>query len=277
MPNQIRILNNNAADRASLSATTTAGSLVVTNLLTDYKSEVWRSTATTATITATWTNSETIGVVVLPFCNLTATATLRVKLYTNAADASPVYDSGTVSAGAGFTSNVWEWNNIPLGVNAYGYVGAPYARCYTTPTTCKKMEVIITDTSNTAGYVEAARLVCGNYFNPVNDAELDVNVEYADTSTNSRSEASDLISDIGVKYKKLSFNLQNMTVADRNAIIAIFKSNGTSRPMYVSLLSNDADVTNEQHMQIYGKMTQQSSISIAYWNAYATKIDIEEN
>ena len=83
MASQIRILNNNAADRATLSASTTAGSLVVANLKTDYKSDVYRSTGTTATITATWTSNETIGVVVLPFCNLTATATIRVKLYTN--------------------------------------------------------------------------------------------------------------------------------------------------------------------------------------------------
>lgn len=277
MANQVRILNNNAADRATLSASTTAGSLVVANLLTDYKSDVYRSTGTTTTITATWTNSETISVVVLPFCNLTTSATIRVKLYTNAADASPVYDSGAVSANAGFSTNIWEWGNTPLGVNAYAFVGAPYARCYTTPTAAKKMEVILTDSSNPSGYIEAARLVCGNYYNPVNDAEMDVKVSFPDTSTNARSDASDLISDIGIKYKTLSFSLQNMTSSDRNALVNILKSSGVSRPIFVSLLSeNSSDTEAEKLFQIYGKLSSSSALTMPYWNAYSTSIDIEE-
>lgn len=276
MANQIRILSNNAADRATLSASSTAGSLVVSNLLTDYKSEVYRSVGTTTTITATWVISEIISAVVLPFCNLTANATIRVKLYTNTGDASPAYDSGNVLAGGGFTTNVWDWGNTPLGVNAFSFLGAPYGRCYTTPTSCRKMEVIIIDAANPSGYVEAARLVCGAYYNPVNDAELDAKVEYPDHSINTRSDASDLITERGTRTKKLSFSLQNMTPADRNAIISVFKSNGVRRPMFVSLFSNDGDITNEQTYQIYGKMTQQNAITIAYWNAYATSIEIEE-
>lgn len=276
MASQIRILNNNAADRATLSASTTAGSLVVDNLKTDYKSAVYRSTGTTTTITATWASNETVGVVVLPFCNLTATATMRVKLYTNTGDVSPAYDSGNVLAGASVPTDAWEWGNTPLGVNAYSYVGAAYGRCYTTPTVCRKMEVIIIDSANASGYVEAARLVCGNYYNPVNDAEIDVSIEYPENSTSSRNDASDLITDIGTRTKKLSFNLNNMTIADRNKILAIFKSNGVSRPMFVSLMSEDGDVTNEQHYQIYGKMSQSTSVSIAYWQAYTTAISIEE-
>ena len=276
MASQIRILNNNAADRATLSASTTAGSLVVANLKTDYKSDVYRSTGTTATITATWASNETIGVVVLPFCNLTATATIRVKLYTNTGDVSPAYDSGNVLAGAAVPTDAWEWGNIPLGVNAYSYVGAAYGRCYTTPTVCRKMEVIIIDSANASGYVEAARLVCGAYYNPVNDAEIDVGIEFPETSSSSRSSASDLITDIGVRYKKLSFNLGNMTVADRNKVLGIFKSNGISRPMFVSLLSEDGDITNEQNYQIYGKLSQTSAVSIAYWQGYATSVEIEE-
>lgn len=277
MASQIRILNNNAADRATLSASTTAGSLVVTNLKTDYKAAVYRSTGTTTTITATWASNETIGVVVFPFCNLTATATIRVKLYTNTGDASPAYDSGNVLAGASVPTDAWEWGSTPLGVNAYSYVGAAYGRCYTTPTVCRKMEVIIIDTANASGYIEAARLVCGNYYNPENDAEIDVNVEFPESSVSSRNDASDLITDIGTRTKKLSFNLNNMTVADRNKIMAIFKSNGVSRPMFVSLMANDAEITNEQHYQIYGKMSQSTAVGIAYWNAYTTSVEIEES
>jgi hypothetical protein len=276
MASQIRILNNNAADRATLSASTTSSSLVVDNLKTDYKAAVYRSTGTTTTITATWASNETIGVVVVPFCNLTATATMRVRLFTNTGDASPAYDSGNVLAGASVPTDAWEWGSTPLGVNAYSYVGAAYGRCYTTPTVCRKMEVIITDTSNASGYVEAARLVCGNYYNPENDADIGVSIEFPENSVSTRNDASDLITDIGTRTKKLSFNLNNMTVTDRNKILALLKSNGTSRPMFISLMANDGDITNEQHYQIYGKLAQNTAVSIAYWQGYMSAISIEE-
>jgi len=276
MANKLRIVSNNAADRATLSATTTAGSLVVANLQNDYKSDVYRSTATSATITATWSATETIGMVALPFCNLTSTATIRVKLYTNTADVSPVYDTGALNAGASVPTTAYDWGNTPLGVNSYSYVGAAYARLWFTQTPCKKMEVIISDASNTSGYIEAGRLVCGAYFTPTMDAELDVSWETIDTSISERSEASDLISSLGVRSRKMSFSLQNMTPADRLAIINIFKSNSTTRPLFVSLFPDDADVDQERLYQIYGKMSKTNAVTIAYWNAYATTIEIEE-
>lgn len=50
----LRIIYDNAADRATLTASTTAGALAATNLQRDEKAAIWRSTDTTATLTATW-------------------------------------------------------------------------------------------------------------------------------------------------------------------------------------------------------------------------------
>lgn len=276
MSNHLRVVYNNAADRSSVSASTTAGSLVASNLLTDYKSDVYRSIGTTTTITATWASAELVGMVALPFCNLTSAATFRVKLYTNVADVTPVLDTGVVTACASTPLGAWEWGSVPLGVNAYSYVGAAYGRAWFATTAIKKLELIVEDTTNVSGYIEASRLVCGAYFTPEHNAELDASWEVIDKSSQERNEATDLITDLGSKSKKITFNLQHMTVTDRNAITNILRGNGMARPLFVSLFPEDADSSQEQLYQVYGKLPQQASIGIAYWNAYNTTLEIEE-
>jgi hypothetical protein len=77
----VRIVYDNAVDRGTLSASSTAGSMSVTNLAIDKKSNVWRSAnGTSATLSAVWASLEAIGCVALPFCNLSPTATMRVRL-----------------------------------------------------------------------------------------------------------------------------------------------------------------------------------------------------
>jgi len=123
----MRILYDNAADRATVTASTTAGTLVAANLKTDIKSSVWRSTAIPAAITLIWDDPEVCNAVVLPFCNLTSTATIRARGYTNASDPSPAIDTGALPACAYAPLGMWDWGIDALGVNAYSYGGGTYA------------------------------------------------------------------------------------------------------------------------------------------------------
>jgi hypothetical protein len=123
----MRILYDNAADRATVTASTTAGTLVAANLKTDIKSSVWRSTAIPAAITLIWDDAEVCNAAILPFCNLTATATLRARGYTNAADPSPAIDTGALPGCAYAPFGMWDWGVDALGVNAYSYGNGTYA------------------------------------------------------------------------------------------------------------------------------------------------------
>ena len=78
----LRIIHANYADQATtLTASTTSGSLAASYMQTDLKGQAHRSTGTSVTYTLTWTNGVTLGAVALPATNLTAAATLRVRLY----------------------------------------------------------------------------------------------------------------------------------------------------------------------------------------------------
>ena len=90
----LRIVYDNAANRATVAASTTAGTLTASNLLTDIKSQVWRSIGTSATLTLEWDDAEMVGMVSLPFASLTSEATIQVLGYLYTTDSNPLFDTG---------------------------------------------------------------------------------------------------------------------------------------------------------------------------------------
>lgn len=266
----LRIVSDNAANRSTVTATSTAGTLVPANLITDLKSDIWRSTSTTATLTLTWTAAETVAMVALVFASLTPTATIRVRGYTNAGDPTPVVDTGTVTA--------TQYNfGATLAANQYGFGGGVTTALYFTASVVKQVTILITDTSNTLGYVEAARVVAGNYWSPVNNCEVGCEVCEQDLSKHERSDAGDLRTDRGPRYKTLSFDLSYMPTADRNALWQVMIVNGMTRPVFISLNPDyAADKQEEQIFQIYGKQSRMSTIKYQLVNQFSSKLDIEE-
>lgn len=271
----LRVVYDNAADRATITASSTAGSLVPSNLKSDYKSEVWRSTGLTATLTITWATAELIGMVALAFCNLSAAGTFRVRGYALESDVVPLIDhTGFVAYGANFEE--FSWGMEPLGANAYSYGGGAYAVLWLPQVhACKKLVIDIEDVIP-AGYLEASRLVCGTYWEPVYNAEYGTTVGIVDTSKHERTDAGDLRTDRGTIHKTLSFDLAVMPKEDRDALYNIIRGNGMFKPMYVSLTPESEDEVGEQVFQIYGKVSRNSTLRWVNFNQFSTQLDIEE-
>lgn len=273
----LRIIYDNAINRASLMASSTAGSLTTDNMKRDAKSKVWRSTSTSATITATWGGAELISGVALPFCNLTATATLRIRGYTEISDSVPIFDTGNRIAVGYVGLGNWDWGALPLGVNAYSYGGGTYAVSWFEYKSVKKLLIDIVDTNNPAGYIECSRIVCGSAWSPAYNVPFGIPVTYADTSTQERSDAGDLVTTRGIRYKHISFDLTWMTSSDRQRFSSIMKGNGLPKPLFISIFPEDVDKEKEQTYQIYGKLSQISALNHPMHSMYSGTIDIEEN
>jgi hypothetical protein len=96
--NNLRIVSDNAVDRATLTASSTAGALAVTNLQIDTKSDVWRATGIAASIYAAWPSLETIQAIAFPFCNWSPTVTKRVRLTSEPSVTNMLTTSETPSA-----------------------------------------------------------------------------------------------------------------------------------------------------------------------------------
>lgn len=278
MANNLRVVFDNAADRAlTLTATNTAATLPVTNLLTDYKSEVWRSTAASVPIiTLTWGQSELVSCFILAFSNLSPSATFLVRCYTESTDGTAFYTAPLKTVVPGAPLGDVAWGAGPLGVNAFSYGGGVYAAIWFPPQSVKKVSVVITDSSNPAGYIEAARVIVGNYWSPAYTAEAGASLGVIDTSKNERTDAGDLRSDRGTIHKTLNLDLNYLTNTDRNFFLGLMRS-GTYKPMYLSLLPDSTDdQQGEQAYSVYGKMSRSTSLKYQLLNQFSTSLEIEE-
>jgi hypothetical protein len=283
----LRIIYNNGMDRAtSVAASTEAGSLAATNLLTDIKSQVWRSTSTTATLTVQWALSETVGGCVLPFTNLTSTATIRVRGYTDPGDSSPAFDTGTVYASpSGLFGSAGDWGVEALGTNSYiqggvntfAYGGGAAAYVWFPLTRVKKVVIDLVDSANTAGYIEASRLVLGAYFQAERNPDYNaITMSNDETTKQERSDSGDMRVDKGTMSRALTINFQYLSVADRDHIYRIMRRNGMTKPLFISPVPQSTDIGDEQIFQVYGYMTKASSLQYQYFNQYVSSVTIGE-
>lgn len=273
----LRIIFDNAADRAALVASSTAGTMGVNNLLTDTKADVWRSVGRTATLTATWPSKEAIAGVMLPFCNLTEGATIRVRGYASVGDAAPLFDTGAVEACPAPPLELWGWSVERLGSNAFAYGGGTYGRVWiSVPGAVSKLVVDLVDPTNPAGYLEASRLVCGDYWEPADNADYGAPITAVDNSKHVRTEAGDLVTEAGTRTRKHSINLSTMSSADRATLWGIVRRNGMRVPLLFSLFPNHQDPRLEQAYQLYCKFSTIGPMSTPHFQRYATTLDLEE-
>ena len=281
MPN-LRIVYNNAADRAtSLTASTTAGSLVAANMQTDYKTKVHRSTGTSVTYTLTWNIAEVVGAVALPATNLTASATIRVRLYSDTAGTALIADSGTVFAAPGTNLQYWDWSQTlnqsssAFGGNVNTFAFGGYSKTAVwfenQVANVKACVIDLVDTTNTTGYIDCSRIIVGGYWEPTFNAENGVQVEIVDTSTTSRSEAGDLVVDRDILHEKLNFNFSLLPENDRNSLMKIIRLIGTSKNILVCLFPNDSNT--QQDFMIYGKRTN-GSVNYEVFSFYKHSMEI---
>lgn len=272
-----RIIYDNRADGASLAVSSQASAgLGAANLLTDIKSEVWRASTTSGTITATWAVAQLVSGVALPFTNLTADATIRVRGYTETADTTPAFDTGAVPACPPLALGLWGWGTTPMGVNAFAYAGSAYANIWFAAAAVKKLVIDLVDASNSAGYIEVGRLVTGTYWEGLKGADYGASMTLVDTSKHLRSDAGDLLTDVGTKHRKQSVPLTQLPASERLQVWNILVGNGMARPVFLSVFPGDADNGLEQCSMIYGKLVEAPGIAIPAFRQYATTLEIEE-
>ncbi len=281
MPN-LRIISDNAANRGNISATSTVGALVAANLLSDIKSSVWRAANTVATLNLVFPSSELVGGVALPFCNLTSSATIRVIGYGDAGET--VFDTGNVAACAYAPLGQFDWGRQAIGGNAYrrggandfAYGGGSCASVWFEHALVRSLAIGLIDIDNPDGYIEASRVIAGSYWSPHYNADYGASLLAQDSSKHYRTDAGDLMTDIGTRSRKLSFNLGQLPPVERSRLMAVLRGNGMAKPVFVSLFPESDDPLLEQDHQIYGKLPEMSAVSMSNYNSYSAPLALEE-
>lgn len=271
----LRLIYDNCADRAvSLTASSTAGNLDTANLLNDFKGQVHRSVGLSVSYTITWGDVEQIGGVALPATNLSASATVRVRLYSDTVGSGLLADSGVIPACPGLNLGYGDWSR-PRNSNAFALGGASKTSVwFESHHAARRCVIDLVDAGNTAGYIDCARLVLGSYWQPFYNASYGAQVNLVDTSGISRNDAGDLLVDRKARHDAMSFSLTQMPEADRARLMQILRNAGTSRNLFISLLPAGFSAVAEQDSMIFGKR-RDGAITFDFYNAFSSKFDVD--
>src|SRR5471032_674374 len=279
----LRIIHNNAADRAILNASSQAGALGPANLQRDSKSAVLRATSIGQTITATWPTQESIACVALIFTNMTSSARMRVRGYAQPGDATPVLDTGSIFPCRAAVHGSFPWGVLPLGWNAYktggvntwGHGGGSDGVAWFAPVRVRKLVIDVSAPQSPEGYLEISRLVAGNYWSPEYNADYGAQLLVQDSSEDYRTAAGDLKTARGSTSDKLSITLAHLTPMDRARLMRILRENGKGKAMLFSLFPENADPLLEQDHMLYGKASNIDAVATPYFETYSAPLQIE--
>ncbi len=249
----MRILYENLADTATLTVGATAPGMGPEWLKTDIMSEVCRVPFGFATLTANLLGSFAIDTVVLPSLNVSATATVRVRVYGVANRV--MGDSGTVLAAPG----------ARLGQPSHVAVYLPQ------PATGTRVVVDVSDSQQTR--LDFPRLVIGRRFEPRYSPSYGASVAFEDSSSHVRTAAGDLRTDRGPINAALSFDLSWIHAADRASVHAIL-SGGVSRELFIDLLPGNSDAALMRSMRIYGKQDKGGALALISPGLHGTRFNI---
>lgn len=270
----MRILHRNVVKRAALVASTTAGALTVDNLHSDDKSRVFRALGTSVTITGTLPAAEPIACVHLPHCNLSPSATWRIRLYSGLAGTGLLLDTGSVLACAAPAREPEDWTPAQA-ASAYAHGGGAHAFVYFAETPARSFTIDIVDTANAQGYIEAAAaLVAGVYWQPAYGA-TGASTVAVDSTVLYRTAAGGQVADAGHIHRTLPIDLGYMGPADRAKFASLIMSSRAS-PILVDLLPGHGDLALRRDSMIYGRRTNDSEIVLRHAFAYASNIEVEE-
>lgn len=279
----LRIIYDNAADRAVLTASSQAGALGVANLQRDNKSAVLRASGTTQTITATWPTQESIACVALIFTNMTSSAKMRVRGWSISQAEAPALDTGWIFPCPAAPHGSYPWGALPLGWNAYKAGGVnTWARgggadgvTWFPPVRVRQLVIEVSAPQSPEGYLEISRLVAGNYWSPQNNAEYGAQLLPQDSTENYRTGAGELKSAVGTMHDGISINLAHLTPMDRARFLRILHESGMERSMLFSLFPENPDPLLEQSHMLYGKASNLGAVATPYFETYSAPLQIE--
>lgn len=271
-----KFIADNAADRATISATPIVSGMSAGAMQNDIYANVCRATGTQMTIILTWTSPQLVGGVHEAWSNLSPSATHQVLGYADVAGASKVFDTGVGLACP------WPARKLPgkrwdpvKAASAYAFGGGSHGRIWFANTLVRRLEIRINDPSNVQGYIEVARLVVGAQFAPAYGADYNPSLTPGGTGTAFRDSAGGRRTTRGTKFRSLSFDLSNFEETDRAPFWEIMDGNGIEVPLVASLYPNNSVPALERDHQMWCAFSASASMRRPNLRYHSTTVQLE--
>lgn len=201
-----RMVFKNQFDGANI-VSVTSEAISVDNLQDQSPGKVWRSTSAVAQVITIdlWSNKQ-INCLALFNINATTSGTIRIKGGVDPTFAVNLYDQTHTLIDTGLDFDESE---------SYAY-----SLIYLTASTlARHWQLTITDTGNPDGYVEAGRLVMGEYLEPTANMNYGFKTDVVDRSVVTRTRGGVWRSDTRVPYRKVSASFSWLTTSEASDLI----------------------------------------------------------
>lgn len=265
----LRIIYNNLADSATVTASTTASGFIADNMKNTLKTSVHRSTANTVAYTLTWATAQSVNAVALPATNLQAGATIKVELYSLSADVAPVFTSATYTACAERTTTLYNKTTTPTYVD-FGFGGATKTSVWLT-TAYSVQKVVITVTN--AQPIDCARIIVGKYWESSRQVSNGIELGFTDSSEITTTRSGNTYEDRKPISETMSFELGLLSDTDRKQLQALMRSWGSSALIYYCIFPDNTNPELTQSYSIYGR-SNNNSLQYQLFSLYNTSLEI---
>lgn len=234
------LLRRNIVDTATLSSTGFSTTLPVSYLKLQDRSALAQSTGLDfgspsigPSIKGSYATAQTIDMFALRYHNLTAAATWRLILYSDAAFTTVIYDSGNV--------NAFAYSNIPADITPeYFKLMKNSAMYFAKQTTMKSWILTINDSANPDGVIKISRAFAGEKWEFARGVRRGMfPLRFLSTAKSRRAHDGSRRSSAGAQYLGLDLNHETFDEgADMRALLDAFSYLDETRDFWFSLFPN---------------------------------------
>lgn len=272
MHNNLRIVSDNAADRATITTTPSAvAGLGVEHLGTEIRAEVCRFLSNTVQIVAVLDELQGVSCVAIPACNLSSRSRMRVRGYDAAEGGNERFDTGWRYAAPGVIGANWDPSQ-DLNINVFGDGQATVAMWFTL-VAVRRLVIDIED--ELREHIDISRLVIGRHWEPKYNPAYGAALGFEDASTNTRAESGDIRTDLGEIRRVLNLPMEAIDSTDRHRATGILRL-GLGRRHFISVLPEHTDVSLEQDWMMYAVLRQLGDVSYFAPNLHQTNFQFQE-
>jgi len=245
----IRMVVGSLADQATLSATHYVGAMLPSNLQLSRKENIWRSTSIeSVSISGTFSVAQALNCFVLAGHNISSAGLIRLKLRLNG---QVIYDSGDYAPANPIPAGIWRAGVDPFGSTYDDQLNTKMVRIWLPELmVTDEFEVTIQDPNNPDGYVEASRLLMGQFITPDWNLSFGGGVNWVDTSQHILMEGGCLETAKGILRRQFTFSLDHLSESDRIRLEVDLAMRGKSTDVFVSLYPEEGGMKEVTHMMI---------------------------
>jgi hypothetical protein len=271
----LRLIYNNVADTATITASSTTSGLVAQNMQNIQKTSVHRSNSTsTVTYTLTWLTPQSINAIALPATNLSGNDKIDVLMYeTSVTDPTgPIAQLINKNACLGRTMILQEGNTTST-YKDFGLGGATKTSLWFTKAYQVQAVEITLTRAVLVQQIDCARIVCGQYWEPTRQISRGIDLGTQDESDITTTRSGNTYVDRKTISDTLNFNIEYMNDADRKTLLQIMRTWGNNGLIYYCLFPDNTNPEYTQAYSIYGRL-QNTSLQYQYFGFYSSNIQL---